>query len=169
MPSHSRDIDGNDNIYLNVVFNSNGSILTPAVYNITKTIPVADKPSDYYCSVIRFDIPLNAIPLFIMPIVANQSNANLTPMTIGISVGGTNFSQNVIYVSNELNQVAPVQNMPSQVITPYYYVFSFQNLIDSFNTALSLAFTAASAPGSVPGPYLSFNPVTQLISLVVTA
>ena len=96
MPN-SNIVRENDNVYLNVVidhpipiYNTGlvpplivNSFGVPAEYNVTKTLPIIDKASDFYCSIIRFDIPFNSIPLFIMPIVANQSNANLTPMVIG--------------------------------------------------------------------------------------
>lgn len=165
-----------DNIYLNVVFSPiPGQDLTPAIYNVTKSQPIIQNPKEYYCSVIRFDIPLNLIPLYIMPIIPNQANPNLTPMQITISFQGTDFTESLIYVSDNLFASAPTQNLPDvQVITPYYYVYSFQNLIDSLNTALSTAYAAfgvafPAAPQVIANsiPYFVFDPQTQLISLIV--
>ncbi len=63
-----------ENIYYNVIFNHNhfnGETPTIAQYSFTNTIPVLDKPNDYYCSVIRFVIPLSEVPLYIFPIEPN--------------------------------------------------------------------------------------------------
>lgn len=166
----------NDNLYLNVVFNHNslqGQADTLAEYNVTKTIPILDKCSDFYCSIVRFDIPLNSIPLFIMPIVPNQGNPNLTPMTIQINYQGNVFVQNLIYSPTNTIYPAPTQNQVTQVITPYYYVYTFQNMLDSLNAALQLAYTAfitafPGAPQATPAtaPFFIFNPISQLISLI---
>lgn len=154
-----------DNVYLNVVFQNmtldNTEIL--AEYNVAKTIPVLDKPSNYYAAVVRFDVPLNAVPLLVIPIVPNQGNANLTPFTFTINASSTN----VIYAPDN-DYTAPVQNQMTQVITPYYYVYSFQNVLDAFNVALATSYTAAGSPGGAGAPFFVFNPVTQLVGLVVS-
>ncbi|HLX52493.1 MAG TPA: phage minor capsid protein [Aquella sp.] len=172
----------NDNVYLNVIFEhpqasfigspvtpSVGTAAVPATYSVNKTIPIIDKCSDYYCSVIRFDIPLNVIPLLIMPIIPNQVNPNLTPMIIGISYNGTDYPVNLIYVPTSL-LLPPVQNQLTQVVTPYYYTYCYQTLIDMINIALTTAYTNAGLLAALPGiqpPFFFFDPATQLISLVV--
>lgn len=154
-----------DNVYLNVTINHDpnyGTMGSPAVYNVTKTIPILDKCSDYYCSIIRFDIPLDTIPLYRFPIIPNQGNPNLSPLIIGIRSGNVNFPQNLIYVPEHAFHV------PSEV--QYYFVYTYQNLINSLNTALAAAFIAAASPGGgAPNhaPYFYFDPVTQLIKLIV--
>lgn len=152
-----------DNIYLNVVFQNNTNNEIVAEYNVTKTIPILDRPSNYFTAVIRFDVPLNSVPLFVIPIVPNQGNPNLTPFTFTVNASTTS----VIYVPDN-TYPAPIQNQLTQVITPYYYVYSFQNLIDSFNTALVASFVAAGSPGGGSAPFIIFNPVTQLLGLVVS-
>lgn len=154
-----------DNIYLNVVFQNNTTNSeVPAHYNVTKTMPIVDKPNEYYITVVRMDIPLNGIPLLIIPIVPNQANPNLTPFVFTINASSTT----VIYVPDNNNTV-PVQNQLTQVITPYYFVFSFQNIITAFNTALAASWVAAGSPGGAGNaPFFIFNPVTQLISLAVS-
>lgn len=159
-----------DNIYLNVVFNHDPSYQesgSPARYQVTKSSAILDKASDYYCSVIRFDIPLDEIPLYIFPIIPNQANPNLSPMIIGIRILGVNFPVNLIYVPNNNNPAPNQVGSLTQVITPYYYVYSYQNLIDSFNTALSTAYVNAGNPGGAGAPFIVYDSVTQLISIVV--
>jgi hypothetical protein len=171
-----------DNVYLNVVFNNNKEIINlgagttvvdeipvAAEYNVTKTIPIIDKASDFYASVIRFDIPLDKVPLFIMPIVPNQANPDLTPMIIGIRYLGVDYPIQLNYIADN-TITAPVQNNPvRQVITPYYYVYTFENLIRTINTSLQAAMVASGAVPSVAGfyPYFFLDGATQLISLIV--
>lgn len=152
-----------DNVYLNVVFTNTKDREILAEYNVTKTIPIIDKPSNYFITVVRFDVPLNSIPLFVMPIVPNQGNPNLTPFTVFINASAVN----VLYNPDNTNP-APVQNQQTQVVTPYYFVFSFDNLINSINTALAAAYIAAGSPGGAGPPFVIFNPDTQLLGLVVS-
>lgn len=164
-----------DNVYVNVVFDhddNNGNQPSSAEYKVTKTIPILRKCSDYYCSVIRFTIPLNFIPLFIMPIVPNQGDADLSPLIIGITYLGINYPVNVIY--NPDNTLSPPSQLGhlTQVITPYYYVYSIQNLLNNINIALAAAITASGLKAildAIPAkcPWFTFDPVSKLISLIV--
>ncbi len=165
-----------DNIYYNIIFNHNnvnGEIPTIAQYSFTNTIPILNKPDDYYCSIIRFSIPLSEVPLYIMRIVPNQGNPNLTPMIIGIKYNNNYYYQNIVY-SPDNNLPVPVQNQPSQVITPYYYVYSYQNLLNAINSALVTQYAAfvtanPGAPQASPNvaPFIYYNPTTKLFSLVI--
>lgn len=152
-----------DNIYLNVVFQNNTQLEKVAEYNVTKNQPILDNPSNYYGTVIRFDVPLNSIPLMIMPIVPNQANPNLTPFIFSINASDSQ----VIYVPDN-NLTAPVQNQQTQVVTPYYYVYSFGNVLSAFNTAINAAFVAAGSPGGGAAPLLVFNSQTQLLGFIVS-
>ena len=145
IPYQNININEQNNVYYNIVFNntSGNETPTPAQYMFTNTLIILDNPSDYYCSIVRFTIPMNEIPLYIAKIVPNQSNLNLTPMIIGISYGGNNYYQNIVYVPDN-NLTAPVQNQKTQVITPYYYVYTYQNLLTAINTALTTQYTAFS-------------------------
>jgi hypothetical protein len=159
-----------DNIYVNVVISPD--LLDPnateiaAEYRVTKTIPILSKCDDYYLSVIRFAIPLNDVPLLIMPIIPNQPNSNLTPFIIGITTGGIDYPQPIIYVSETgIGFPPPLQNQPTQIITPYYYVFEYQNLINAINTALAASFVASGLAGNCP--YFYLNTTTEELTLVV--
>lgn len=181
MSSYTEYID--DNVYVNVTFNNNNKIVsqgapfnnvideTPvlAEYNVTKTLPILSKCSDYYVSVIRFDIPLDTTPVMIMPIVPNQANPDLTPMIIGIRYLGVDYPIPINYISDN-TLTAPTQNDPNgQIITPYYFVFTYDNLINVINLSLRQAIINSGAVLLHAGqyPYFFFDPATQLISLVV--
>lgn len=160
---------GTDNLYLNVTFDhlaSDGNAGTKAIYQVTKDEAILDNPSEWYGSIIRFDLPLSSIPLLIYPVIPNSGLAQTAPMIIGVTVGAVDFSTNLVYVPN--NTLPPVnQNNPNQqIISQFYYVYTYQNIINSFNVALNASFVAAGSPGGTV-PFFYYDPVTQLINLVV--
>lgn len=166
-----------DNVYLNIVIDhddSQGDLPSYATYNEHLTIPVLDDCSKYYCSIIRFDIPLNAVPILVFPILETQSNPNVSSLIIGINLGGVNYGQNVIYNGNTADPPpvagsGPIYFTNAQLTLPYYWVYSFTSMINMFNTTIRSAVVASgSGLGVVDTPYYSFDPVTQLISLHVT-
>lgn len=165
-----------DNVYLNIVFNPdpyNGDGLTPATYNENLTIPVLNDTSKYYCSIIRFDIPLNNIPLVVMPIDATQNDPDLSLIVFGISYLGTNYPVPVVYTPmNNCAAPIPAGSAPyftnMQLTSPYYYVYSITQMLNMFNTAVTAAVVAAGFLAST-APYYSFDPNTQLFSLTVNS
>lgn len=177
----------NNNVYLNMIINHQpltsfiyplvppvlqliGEAPQAAAFNTTKTTPILNKSSDYFCSVIRFTIPLDEVPLQVMPIIPNQSNPNLTPLFVGISYLGINYYSQLIYVPPNGDAV-PVQNQVTQVITPYYYTYTYEILLQMINTGLAAAYAASPIPAIVGGtalaPYIAFDPPTGLFSLIV--
>lgn len=184
---------GSDHVYLNVIVEHSplirtvfqqipgpppppiiylaGSAPEIASYNTTKTTPILNKASDYKCAVIRFTIPLDQVPLLIMPIVPNQGNNTLTPFFVGISYEGVNYFFQLRYISTvNINIDGPEQNQPFQVITPFYYVYEYKVLIDMINFGLARAFAASPIPGLIGStavaPYIFLDPVTSLLSLI---
>jgi hypothetical protein len=166
---------GRDNIYLNVTINDQFGPQTTlyndqAEYNSTNTVPILSKASDYYCSVVRFDIPLSTIPIFIMPIVPNQGNPNLTQLKVGMSVSGVNTFEQLIYVPGSNQYLPPIQNLEFQVVDVYYFCYSYQSLITIINTGLSQVYISSGLAAAHPtriAPYLFLNKSQGLISLIV--
>ncbi len=191
----------NDNFYLNISMTNNPQITThdvivnPVVgipytvqvpnptppivmsYDVTKTLPMLDDASQFYCAVLRFDIPLGSVPLFVMPIIPNQTDADLTPFIIGIEYNNVYYPVKVQYLP-ENDFVAPNQNvgLNKQVITPYYYVYSYETMIRMLNLSLYAAYTSSGVRAAITAanggiemmaPYFYYNPETQLISLIV--
>lgn len=160
-----------NNVYLNIVFNhddTTGGTETPAVYDVTKTTPIIDNCSDYYASVIRFDIPLDTVPLMIMPIIPNQANPDLSPLVIGVNNGGVDTFLNIQYIANN-SLTPPTQNLLlKQVITPYYYIYTYETLLNLINITLrQVCITAALGLTNEQMPHFFFDSNTQLISLIV--
>lgn len=164
----------NDNTYVNISFTNAAGSTEKTIqldYNVTKTAPVLDDASQYYATVVRFSIPLNALPLCVCPIISLQSNPNLTPLRVGIRYGGVSYFEPVIYVSqNDLP--APDQSMSTnQVVTPYYFMYSYEQMLTMINTALSAAyaFVGLANDTTISGiaPYFIYDAVTGLFSLIV--
>ena len=137
----------------------------PIRFNETRDAAIIKDCSKYNYSIVRFSMngPNLTLPLFIPTIQTGQSNPNLTTYAFAISLQQTwnvtldgvntpvSFElaptpTNVIYVPENNNRViAPLPSAPSvvqDVNTPYYFVFSYQSVVDMFNTALSSALEA---------------------------
>lgn len=167
-----------DNIYLNIVMNGMNGVNTVATYDQTYTNTFLTGPEHYYCSVIRFVIPLNEVPIFHMGnyVDTTQNNPNITTLLVVIktaapSVAGTVYTSPLVWTP-ESNYPAPSPQpsapyfLNDQKISNYYNVFSVQNVVDCFNTAIDAVMTLAGMTG-VTRPYILWNPSTTLFSLVV--
>lgn len=204
--SHTTEVDEYDNIYLNISIYSSypnynptgpgipniqvpptGNFSTLAEYKAISTSPFLDDPSKYYCSIVRFSVPLQSVPISIMPIVPNTyvspaspGNPNLSELIFSFDLSFStlglfgSISQRVIYVPDN-NFTPPLQNSVNQIVTPYYYIYSYNHLIFMLNNTLtSLWNTNFAGPNSLASlfpalspPYMQYNQDTQLISMVV--
>lgn len=176
--------DETDNVYVNLtISNANKTVISPvtgfvdtspinASLSANKTVPILDNCCDYYCSVIRFSIPLNTIPLLICPIVPNQVSPNLTPLVFTIEYPANNFFIFPVTYLAENSLTAPVQNAQIQIITPYYYIYSYENFIEMANISMASAWIVSGLAALFPllqAPYFYFDAITKLINLVVPA
>lgn len=57
-------LDSEDNIYYDVTIQNQTNINQLAVYNKTEKKMIVDNPNDYYLTVLKFDIPSTALPIF---------------------------------------------------------------------------------------------------------
>lgn len=114
-------------------------------YDQTSLKPILSKASDYYLSVIRFNIPGAIIPLFIFDTTKVYKFI--------LSYGGSDASQNLVYVP---------QNVLTTTDPSYYYVYSYQDMVNMMNTALAAAFAALLVlqPGDpdTDAPYFVYLP-----------
>lgn len=172
--------EGADNTYVNVIISNpiDNSTRTPAWklanYDATFPTPVLQNPRSYYASIVRFSLPIDTVPLTVFPLntAPGQTNANLSNLLIGIqTAGGAQFDQFVVYVPPN-NIPAPITSTQfsfTQASSPYYFLFSIQQLLTMINTALAAAFVAAGSPGGGAAPFYIYTPATQLFSLIVTS
>lgn len=170
-----------DNIYVNLSINnstSGGNVLTsqPAKVSISYEQPLLQKASDYYLSVVKFELPLQSLPLFVFPIVPNQANPNLSTMVVGVCeneatpgvpITTLQFSQTVIWETQSWNTQVPVQNQSYFVYTSYYDCYAYSHFVYLVNKALLAAWTAAGSPGGAnQQPYFYYDNSTTTINLV---
>lgn len=192
--------NSSDAVYLNVTFSnptpyeSDGVTPRPdpfiARYNKTKTEPIVGKANDYYLTPLRFDLPLTEVPLFIYPVKPNQpaTTGQESTCLIGIEYGGIDYDSSLRF--DEQGVLAPQENNPApisyapivnqnkmaeQIVTDYYYVFSYQYMITSINNALIRAFNASGVGTVMSGlggveiiPRLYYSEAESRIHLVVT-
>ena len=165
------------NVYLNVTMDNGGSTENvPARTFINYDQNLIPKATDFYCAVVKFEIPLQSLPLFIMPIQPNQVNPNLTTLQVGIcevtpTLPGNNppltpqFMQPVIWETQNYNIPVPIQDQPFQVVTPYYYDYSYEHFVYLINKALNAAWVAGGSLGAVP--YFFYDVDTKIINLIM--
>lgn len=166
-----------DNIYFNVSMthtSDTGSRASRAYYIANKTIPLLDNADDYYLAVVSFSIPMDTIPIMLMPIIPGSGLNNTTPMIIGIRdfTTGNVYLQNLIFIPSN-TELPPVdQTTTFQIEDPYYEVYTYDILISMFNVALQKAFNAYNLanPGNphiaFPCPFFKYNSATGLMSLI---
>lgn len=167
-----------DNIYYNIAVRhvdpdgvTTRSNLNDAEFKVERTIPILRNPKEYYITIERFSIPLNQVPLMIIPIQDNQANINLTPMSVTLSFGGLDHQVFINYVTQNINEPLPPPPIPNQVVNSYYYmIYEYTHFIGLFNTAFATAYAnmqaSASPSPQQTAPYFIFNPETRLISLI---
>jgi hypothetical protein len=128
------------------------------------------KASDYYCSVIRFNLPLSSIPALICPILPNQGNPALTPWQIGVSNGNVgNFNTTSLIYTDNGPLALPIQNQINQVVNHSLFIYNYQVVLDMINAALLASWNASNLGAVFPSytpPFFYFDPLTQLINLI---
>lgn len=172
-----------DNIYFNAIIagpqNNNefkGDAAFIAEFASTRTTTLVPCASDYYCSIVRFTIPLDQIPLLIMPIlpgcdtygVPPANPRNITPFIIGIryngvtytqNIGANNFapfqpnlSQNMIFVTPDpsVEKVFQTSLATDKISVQYQGIYSYEVFLNMINVSLALAYAAfqAANPGA---------------------
>ena len=164
-----------DNIYVNVGFinspitagASDASIEMSAA--ISKNTTIIPDGSDYYLTVVNFSCPLSEVPLFIAPVIAGSGTSQKMPLVFGITIGGSNYPINLIYVPDN-NVTLPIQaDSTQQLFNDGYWVYSYEKLADLMNTALTSAYSAAGSPGDPAGaPFFRFDAATERFQLIVS-
>jgi hypothetical protein len=160
-----------DHIYydLNVTNNdtTNTTPLAPVLqFNEIRSSTFLQNPSDYYLSIVRFQVDTTSLPLFIPQVDITQNNPNQLIYKITLSFGAFSFTQPLIFSPQDLTQVAPTPPFTSdQYANPYYYIYNIQKFIfDTVNSSFVLAFLGLLAltplPTAIP-PFIEFDPFTN--------
>lgn len=154
--------------------------VTPATFSQTFTQEFLNKGTDYNLAVIRFRIPISGIPYFYFRIQEGlgQTNPNLGiySFTMVDVLSGDEFTEYVDFIPYDLtvSEPAPPSNNNGfqNIETRYYNVYDVSGWIFMLNSTLKTCFNnlkAAHPTNPVTeAPFLLYDPVTQLISYVVT-
>lgn len=168
---------GAEHIYynLNIINNQKDVNAPPPVlrFEETRNNPYLLNPSEYYCSVVRFQMDTPSLPLFIPIIETGQANPDKTIYTITLSYDylGTTYDaqESIIFESENLNEPAPSPPLTSQDIsTQYYYLGSFFHWITLVNKTFETAYNNLNAQitgagGALPSaniPFMEWDPIT---------
>lgn len=168
-----------DHIYYNIVIPYQDNPMynsTVATFVENRTQPILEKCDDWYVSIIRFYVPAESIPITALPILPFPNlNVNLTNLSIILSYNGINSNETILTYVPENNLVLPPNSAtatnPNYPITPYYYIYNYQNVIDIANNAIIVALAnlktkpGTGAIATATAPFFTYNPITQLITL----
>ena len=128
--------------------------------------PIIENPSEYYCSIIRFQIPALTLPL--VNVLIRQTgtpptitNINDTIYSFTINNGAQTFVQWIPQIQIPLIDY-PVVGTAKQTLSPYYLCYSYKWFITLWNTALA---SACASAGVADIPFFYYDAPTQLISL----
>lgn len=110
-----------------------------AQYSDNRTLDIIENPQDHYLSVVRFSIPTDEIPIdVVQPLIAAvpstinpplQNNPNKLKMSFTLQYNNINLQTYVEWI--------PQCKYNINGVDTYYYLKSYQHLIDLLNTALA--------------------------------
>ena len=140
--------DTADYIYYNVkITNDKLGVEKPVTFSENRVTPILYDPSQYHCSIERFNIPTNSIYIFLF----RDGEYKIT-----LTYQGNDFTQNVLWIPNADD-------------TSLRYCWNYQSFLDMINETLASIFTALKTahPLALPteSPYLTYDSNTQLITL----
>lgn len=138
-----------DNIYYNLKVGQDiAEAPVDAVYSENRVQPILQNPSEYELAIVRFSVPTTQIPMFFF----EQNKWSLT-----LTYNNVNYLEYLQFVPNS-----------SQTTNNIYVP---QEFINSINNAFTDAFTALKTANpailSTAAPQMTYDPVTDLITLNV--
>lgn len=136
--------------------------------------PYLSAPENYFMTVARFTLQSPSLPVFIPQIVLGQNDPNKTIYTLTMSYKTYDYQYNVVYVPKDLSQ--PLPNPPidfQDLESAYYFMYSYQQVIELFNTAFiacyaglnNLVVAGGDALPSPNPPFFEFDP-NNLVSIL---
>lgn len=142
-----------DNRYFNVkmINTKPGALGVKAIFQSSLTTPIIDNPSEYYVSIIKFSIPGGNIPVFYAETDLKFPNNNIdqTVWTVTIKNPVTNLfvTKHIMYVNQGPEPPPSFTTLPTLSLngtvprTDYFFIYSYQQVLNMFNTAMANALT----------------------------
>lgn len=133
---------------------------------------ILDKASDYYLSIVRFQIPVSSTPIAIADIQPfPNTDINNTIYSVTLEYDGETSQEFIQFVPSNLAESPPQPPTAQQPLVKrslYYGIYSFQHMVNMVNTALEEAFqNLSNKPVGASEPIMTFNPDTSRFSMVV--
>jgi hypothetical protein len=169
--------DDIDHLYMDLsMVNSNSQQFKQARFQESRTQAIIEDPSEWYASIVRFEVPTHNIPIFIAtPLVGGATVNTLTySVTIDIDSPATySHTTNLTMEVLQRNQPSPTDpNDPTNKVKfwQHYSVMDYQQFITMINHALDVCWTKVKLdnPGLVgtSQPYVTFDMTSGLMALV---
>lgn len=157
-------------------------------YSENRAQPILKNVGDYFFSITRFSMmgtgKSNSVPLFLPAIQTNQTknpqlDSDMTAYILTMSVElpnghGTFISQKpLIHIpQNELPKPSLQMkngNYIQDVANPYYFLYTYENVVDMFNNAVNECMTDLSNLSQtnfgIENPFMSYNAESGLFSM----
>lgn len=137
--------------------------------DVNYDVALVNNAGEHMCGVVNFALPMQNMPLFIFPVEPNKGSgtdsANINTSTIQVGVchnmnsnwleAGNVMSASILprwtvpltWVPQKMGAQKTAQNQTRQVITDYYYCYSFEHFVNLVNTAVQSAWNTAGHPG----------------------
>lgn len=152
-----------------------------AVFEDQRQSAVLDNPEDYYLSITRFTIDCSTLPLFIMNMSTSKQfdgvaddNITRTPYIITMSYDGFEYQQELLYTPEDKTAKIPnVADNPNLYATsPYFYVYTYQHLVDMINTAFKACFDGLDVQTNLPTdkpPFIIYDRDSDRFDIIADA
>lgn len=135
--------------------------------------PILDNQSNYYGSIIRVNVNQMLIPITIFKVQTPVNDINLGIYSFTLTYENQSSEQTyLIYQPTNNDIVIPKIGTSKQVFNSnYYYIYSYQNMVDMMNVALKTAYQQLSSlvgGGTLNSnnyPYILYNNNLQQLEL----
>jgi len=182
-----------DHIYYNIKIHNDGIDDTniPIFFNENRGSPLVEKASDYYVSIIRFNLETTNLPVLLLRpdtnILTNPTkNINQLVYKIGFSFdnfesGTLNFYKNIVYIPSILNTLTTPTSInfnDKLKENSYYYVYNIQAFMIMMNETIAGILNEMSQYATTNGdvyippiepPIFVFNALTGIITYKFTS
>ncbi len=173
-----------DHLYMDLsMVNSNSTSFRQASFSETRTQAILQNPSEWYASIVRFEVPTHNIPIFIAtprpnndtpPSSYNKWDQLTYSLAIEIGNPATYSHSEYVYMETIISGVPiPTNSLATdnRIKYPEYYSYmDYKGFIASVNTTLSRCWTQVKTdnPGLVgtSPPYLLLDVTTGLMGIV---
>ncbi len=149
----------------------NDNTVLNASIDVNSSTPICRNPVDYYCSIVRFQIPLFNGPVCYPIVQTPVADINKTVYSFTLSYGGYDSSQTFVTFVPELllpNYMIPKTGTLYQDFNSFYYdIYDYTGIMAMWNTALETATAQLNtlASSSLTAPFFFYDATTQNISL----